>query len=171
MDPKQQALRNKQRERQQRGQDFQEEIRRSWRLVPNLWTLHLREISSTTPADRVVIGQEVNVLTELKRTKKQKFELDFLRPNQIKGLVDFDQVVDRNYGLVFVSFHNPGRNIDSAYAFRLITALRYLKEKGRLHITLEEFEDQAIPSIPLPRLEAAEPTYDLKGVLNCYKYL
>lgn len=172
MDPKQQALRNKQKERQQRGSDFQDEIRRGWRLVPNIWTINLKDGGGqTNAADRLIIAEEVNILAELKRTASQKFELNYLRPNQIKGLIDFDQVVDRNYGLVLVSFHNPGKGIDEAYGIRLTTALRYMQKKDRRYIGLEELQAGTFPAIKLPRLDNALPTYDLRGLITCYKSL
>ncbi|MED3571926.1 hypothetical protein [Cytobacillus praedii] len=178
MDPKQQALRNKQRERHDRGQDFQEEIKRSWRLVPNIWTLPIQDgRGGSKPADRLVITENANYLTELKRTEKKEFQLDFLRPNQIRGLIDFDQVITKNIGLVLVSFHDLRKGIDEAYAIRLTTALRYMQQKGRRSIPLEELRKGVIlgattkVSVKIPRLPAGDPTYDLQGVLNCYKYL
>lgn len=172
MDPKQQALRNKQKERQQRGHNFQEEIRKSWLLVPNVWQLRIKDGGGgTRPADMLTICDEVNILAELKRTASQKFELSFLRSGQVKGLVDFDEVIGRNYGLVFVSFLNEAKDIDEAYAFRLVAALRYMHRRSRAHITLEELRQGAIHRINLPLLESAERKYDLRRAADCYKYL
>jgi hypothetical protein len=176
MDPKQQALRNKQRERHDRGQDFQEEIKRSWRHVPNVWTLPIKDgRGGSKPGDRLVIAENANFLTELKRTAKKEFQLDFLRPNQIKGLIDFDQVITKNYGLVLVSFHDLPK-VDEAYAIRLITALRYMQISGKRSIPLEDLRKEKTAAgkkiaVKLPRMEAAEPTYDLRGLMECYKSL
>lgn len=176
MDPKQQALRNKQRERQQRGDNFQEEYRRSWAEVPNVWHIRIKDgRGGTKPADHITLCQKVNILAELKRTASQKFELGYLEPNQIRGLVDFDEVIDRNYGLVLCSFHNPAKGLDDCYAIRLVTAIRYMQTKGRSHITLGELKDARFNgkrvAIQVPRLQKVAPTYDLKGVAECYKYL
>jgi hypothetical protein len=177
MDPKQQALNNKQREKRQRGEDFQQEIKRSWRHVPKIWTLPIADgRGGTKPADRLTIAEKVNVLTELKRTAKKEFQLDFLRPNQIRGLIDFDQIIERNYGLVLVSFYDLPKGVDEAYAIRLTTALRYMQKEGRRSIPLADLRSGANVAgkkiaIKLPRLQTAEPAYDLKGVVECYKYL
>lgn len=178
MDPKQQALRNKQKEKHDRGQDFQLEIKNSWRHVPNIWTMPIPDgRGGSRAADRITIGEKVNLLTELKRTSKKSFQLDFLRPNQIRGLIDFDQVVKRNYGLVLVSFHDLPKGIDEAYAIRLVSALRYMKQKDTRSIPLEDLRKGIIVGatqrvdMKLPRLDTAEPAYDLKGVMECYKFL
>ena len=157
------AQRNLQRERQQRGDDFQEEIRRSWRLLPNCWRMRI--------ADELILLEEINVLAEQKRTAGDVFRLGMLRENQITGLVDFDEVISRNLGLVFISFLNEKKGIDKTYVFRLLTAFKFMKAKGRVSIKLEEFERKKIPCVYVPLLDAAERTYDLKGVLDCYRYL
>lgn len=177
MDPKQQAVRNKQRERQQRGEDFQDEIARSWRYVPNIWTLPIADgRGGSRPGDRLTICQDINLLTELKRTAKKEFQLDFLRPNQIRGLIDFDQVIEKNFGLVLVSFHDLPKKVDEAYAIRLTTALRFMQINGRRSIPLDDLRKGKTAAgkklaLKLPRLQAAEPTYDLRGLTECYKYL
>ena len=127
--PKQTAMRNKQRERQQRGDDFQAEIRRSWRGVPNVWRMRIADgAGATRPGDEIVITPEVNILAEMKRTESRRFSLDYMRPNR-SPLRDFDQIIDRNLGLVFISFLNDSKGLDEAYAFRLITALIHMKTK------------------------------------------
>lgn len=177
MDQKQIAVRNKQRERQQRGDDFQEEILRSWRDVPNIWTINIKDgRGGTRPADRLVITEKVNILTELKRTASRKFELAYLRPNQIKGLRDFDEIIERNYGLVLVSFHNPSKGMDEAYAIRIVTAMRYMQIAGRNYINLNELRSGKTIggkriAIQIPRVPRLEPTYDLRGVAECSRYL
>lgn len=172
LDPKQQALRSKQRERQQRGTDFQDEVRRSWKNVPHTWQLTIKDGGGgSRPADKLVLCEEVNLLIELKRTEGDAFKLGFLRPNQVHGLVDFDNVIPKNYGLVGVSFHNEKKGVDECYFFRLVHALNYMHKKDRVNITREELKEGAIPRIEAPRITAALPTYDLKGVSECYKYL
>lgn len=160
-----------QRERQQRGEAFQEEIRRSWANIPNSWRMRIKDGGGgTRPADEIVLLEEVNVLAELKRTESDRFELSYLRPDQVKGLLLFDRCLARNYGLVFVSFNNPDAGRDEAYAFRLARALQYMKGKGRQYVTLEELTQQAISCAQLPRI-TADNSYDLKGLVKCCKSL
>ncbi|MCT6901643.1 MAG: hypothetical protein M3Z48_00255 [Lactobacillus sp.] len=165
-------MRNKQRERQQRGDDFQAEIRRSWRHVPNVWRMRIADgAGATRPGDEIVLTPEVNILAEMKRTESRRFSLDYMRPNQIIGLRDFDQIIEKNLGLVFISFLNESKGLDEAYAFRLITALIHMKKRNANHIKLEEFQNQTVPCVSLPRLTYHEPSYDLSEVLTCYKSL
>jgi len=165
LNPKQQAVSNKQRERRERGHSFQEEIRQSLRFIPDLWTISITDgKGGSRPADRIILTEHVNILTELKRTAGKRFNLSFLRPNQIQGLIDFDGVAERNLGLVFISFHNPKQKLDEAYAFRLVTALQYMRNRDTRHIPLQVFKEKRIPVIEFPRINQH---YDLKGVINC----
>lgn len=166
MNPKQQALSIKQRERQQRGSNFEEQIRNSLRFVPDLWTINIQDgRGGSRPGDRIIITEHVNILSELKRTASQRFELSYLRMNQLHGLVDFDNVTKRNYGLVFINFHNPSRKLDEAYAFRLTSALKHMQKKDRQYVTLEEFKKGTVPAIHLKKIN--DKRYDLKGVVRC----
>lgn len=168
---------DKQRERQQRGEDFQNEIRRSWRLVPHTWRIRIPDgKGGTRPADELILSENINILVEMKRTEGDRFELAFLEPNQIKGLIDFDKVIARNYGLVFISFLNEELRRDIAYAFRLTTAMRYMLQKRRKFITLEEFANCSIPRVRIARIMAdkmpdGNPGYSLKEVVSNCKYL
>ena len=159
--------------KQQRGEAFQVELKRSWRLINPCWRMRISDgRGSSRPADEIILLEEFNILAEHKRTAGDRFELSFLEPNQIKGLLDFDQVITKNYGMVFVSFLDEEAGIDDAYTFRLITALRYMKSKHRKYITQTEFMFNLIPNIQIARITIDEkPGYDLKGVKNCYKYL
>lgn len=166
MNLKQQPLSNKQRERRQRGADFEEQIRNSLRFVPDLWTINIQDgRGGSRPGDRLIITEHVNILAELKRTAGQRFQLSFLRGNQMYGLVDFDNVTKRNYGLVFINFHNPKQDLDEAYAIRLITALKHMRKKDREYVTLKELEKGSVPAAYLPRINNIR--YDLKGVIDC----
>lgn len=170
--PQSLTTRDLQRERQQRGDDFQQEIRRSWRLIENCWRMKIADGGGATrPADEIILLEEINVLAEQKRTQGTVFKLSMLRPNQITGLVDFDEVISRNYGLVFIGFLDEAKDLDEAYVVRLTTALKHMKKKGKASIPLKDFQQQALPCRLLPLLDMAERTYDLKGVIECYKFL
>lgn len=171
MNAKDIAQRNLQRERNERGQDFQAEIRRSWRRIPNCWRMRVRDGGGTRPADEVALLDDVNILAEMKRTEGLEFRLSFLRPDQIEGLLDFDRALQRNYGLVFVSFHIPAKGIDEAFAIRLGTAIRYMQRGDVSYIHLDDFRRGALPCCELPRIEAVDPIYDLKGLVKKCKSL
>lgn len=120
----------------------------------------------TRPADELVLLEHVNLLCEEKRTDGDRFMLSMLRTDQLKGLINFEKALDRNIGLVLVSFLNEA--VDVAYAFRLVHAMAYMNQKGRCYITLEELQQGKIEAINLPRIEInGERGYDLKGVRDC----
>jgi hypothetical protein len=120
---------------------------------------------STRPADEVILLHDINVLGEHKRTQGDRFELSFLRTNQLTGLVDFDSVIPRNKGLVFVSFLDEAKGVDDAIAFQLITVLRHMKRLRRRYITAEEFIKGKVPGLRLPCIQTDDGRgYDLKGV-------
>lgn len=159
----------KQAERRERGEAFQAEVRRSWKLLPNLWRLRITDSVSrlgTRPADEVVLTDRFNYLVEEKRTDGNQFTLSLLRPDQLKGLLEFEKVLERNRGYVFISFLSE--TIDEAYAIRLLDALIYMKKQKRQYVSLEELRNKNIDVISLPLIEIdGERGYDLKGVLNC----
>lgn len=115
---------------------------------------------ATRPADELVLTPTFNLLIEMKRTEDACFKLAFLRTGQIKGLLEFEHVLPQNIGLVFVSFFNE--SIDETYAFRLFTALRYMRENQRKNIPIEAFRRGGIAAFNLPIYsENGERYYDL----------
>lgn len=80
----------------------------------------------TRPADELVLLEHVNLLCEEKRTDGDRFMLSMLRTDQLKGLINFEKALDRNIGLVLVSFLNEA--VDVAYAFRLVHAMAYMNQ-------------------------------------------
>lgn len=159
---------NKQKERRDRGEDFQDEMRRSWALVPNSWRLRITDAGAgTRPADEVVLLKSCNILAEHKRTAGDKFELSFLRPPQIRGLLDFECVLQHNKGLVFVSFLNA--DTDRTLVFRLVDALRFMKREGKNHIKLGDFGSLFTQFVEIPLMEAEKRTYYLQPVVDYCK--
>ena len=160
----------KQQERRQRGEDFQDEMRRSWRHVKTCWRMRISDKNNgTRPADDLVILSSINVLAEYKRTNDNSFKLSIVRPNQQKALYDFDAVIRRNKGIVFISFLRD--SLDVAYAFRFIDALRYMRNMGVQYIHIDDFKTGAFRCVELPLRydENDDRYYDLKGVEMCYK--
>lgn len=164
---------NKQAERRQRGEDFQAELRRSWRLLPNCVRLRISDGANkagSRPSDELILLSDINVLVEAKRTNGPDFTLNMLREPQIKGMLDFETALKRNRGLVFISFLNPDCGLDEAYAFRFTDALHFMRNFGTRRIRLEEFQSKDIKCVFLPLLKSTkERTYDLKGVERCYR--
>lgn len=156
--------------RRQRGEDFESECRLGWRQIPNLWRLRITDggILGTRPADELILTEWANLLCEEKRTDGDRFTLSMLRTDQLKGLLKFERALDRNKGIVLVSFLNEA--VDTAYAFRLYDALLFMKEKRRQYITLEEFTAGEFKAVYLPRITVdGKPAYDLKGVVTCWR--
>ncbi|EIW19950.1 MULTISPECIES: hypothetical protein [Pelosinus] len=165
----------KQKERYQRGEDFQNEIRRGWRLVPNSWRRRVvdGQGGGTQPADEIILLLEGNVLAEHKRRKGDRFSLNELEPNQQKGLLAFDAVLPQNYGLVFISFLDAARGVDETYVVRFVSLARYLRSKGRVSITRNELMVNILSGkvCCILTTAAAERTYDLRGLGNCLKFM
>ena len=120
----------------------------------------------TRPADELILLEHVNLLCEEKRTDGDRFTLSMLRTDQLKGLLKFEQALDRNKGLVLVSFLNKA--VDAAYAFRLLDILLFMKKAGRQYVTLAELQQGEGKAIYLPRITInGERGYDFKGVADC----
>jgi hypothetical protein len=150
----------------QRGIDFQDEMRTSWRQIPNCWRMRITDSNGPRPADEIILLEKVNILAEHKRTEQKAFELNFLRPNQVKGLLNFDEILPQNFGVVFVSFHNEQTGLDTAYAVRLYDAITYMKSVSKLYVPLPAFTAGVVPAAEMPRLEPN--VYDLKGVVEYF---
>lgn len=166
----------KQKERYQRGEDFQNEIRRGWRLVPNSWRRRVvdGQGSGTQPADEIILLPEGNVLAEHKRRKGDRFSLNELEPNQQKGLLDFDAVLPQNYGLVFISFLDEEKGVDEAYVVRFVSLARYLRSEGRSSITRNQLMINVVSDkvvhIPVRTVDCVR-IYDLRRLGKCLKFM
>lgn len=162
-----------QKERQQRGEDFQAEMRRSWRKVPNVWRLRLKDgKGSSQPADELVLLHTARILGEHKRTESDRFEMNYLRPNQVKGLADFVKTSPYNVAMVFVSFLNEKEGVDLAFAVEFKNAVKFMQKHKRKYILMTEFQtDTELAAIELPRLPGlTDRLYDLGGLNECYKF-
>jgi hypothetical protein len=162
---------NKQHERQQRGENFQDEMRRSWKLLPNCWRMRIADGGgSTRPADTLVLLRDRNILAEYKRTDGEEFKLGMLEVNQQTGLIDFEATqIPGNMGMVFVSFYNEAQDRDETYGFRLIPALEYMKANRRLSVPLEVFRAGGLPAFKCDLIDDIERTWNLQEVYNLCK--
>ncbi|WP_371366256.1 hypothetical protein SRRS_06960 [Sporomusa rhizae] len=169
-----------QKERLKRGEDFQKEIRRSWRLIPNIWRMRITDGGAgTRPGDEIVLTAIGNFLVEMKRTAGDRFELSMLRPNQLHGLRDFDRALPHNIGFVFVSFLNE--HIDEAYAIRLSTLEKSLKQRNHRYVTRKTLKESYVEvgAVSMPRIyyhdpantKLSGPAYDLSEVVRKCQFL
>jgi hypothetical protein len=156
-----------QKRRQQRGDDFEAEVRRSWRLIPNSWRIKIPGSRSTRPADELILLSKCSLLVDEKRTQSDRFQLSYLRPNQITGLTLFERPIpERNRGLVLVSFLSEAEGRDLAYGIRLTDAIKAMQKQGRRYLTLDEVR-RYFP--PMARLQLEDgPAWDLKEVVYHY---
>ncbi len=152
-------------EKRGRGTSFQDEVRRSWALIPGTWRLRITDTGAgSRPADELVLTAERNYLIEMKRTQNSTFSLGLLRPTQIKGLHDFDVALQQNYGLVFWSIQNS--TLDTAYAFRFYDFAQHYCRSLQKSISQADLVRNLKHAV-LPRIEVeGEPGYDLRGVLQ-----
>lgn len=154
-------------EKRIRGESFQEEIRRSWSLIPNCWRMRITDDCGSRPADEIVILPHVNFLIEMKRKASDRLNLADLRTNQLSGLMDFEKAGDRNKGIVIVSFLNE--TSDFAYAVGLRDLLLYLNKMSQMFITQSDLASNLI-SFDLPRIEINEQRgYDLRRLVDWFK--
>ncbi|MEN6565896.1 MAG: hypothetical protein ABFC57_06310 [Veillonellales bacterium] len=152
-------------EKRLRGEQFQEEIRRSWSLIPNCWRMRITDDCGSRPADEIVILPYVNFLIEMKRKAVGRLCLSDLRMNQIGGLNDFEKTGEKNVSLIMFSCLNA--EIDVTYAVTFKDLLWFMKKNNRLSLKLMGI--RAI-GFPLPRLLiGGKPGFDLSGLVAAFK--
>lgn len=147
-----------------KGEEFQEEMRRSWSLLPN-WRHRLRDGRGLeNPGDEVILLNSCNILAEHKRTNGDQFKLSMLEESQKTGLLQFDNALDHNIGMVFVDFEEFGE----CYAFRFLKALQWMDKHGRKSVPLQVFRDKGFPMIfYLPRIKIdGKPAYDVRKLFG-----
>lgn len=154
-------------DKRQRGENFQEEIRRSWALIPNCWRMRITDDCGSRPADEIVILPHVNFLIEMKRKADDRLNLADLRTNQIGGLIDFIKAGNKNVGMIFVSFLSE--SVDATYAISIRTFLQHLKKMDRLYMDRQEISEYQ-EAILLPRIMVdADPANNLRGLVDWFK--
>jgi len=154
----------KQAERRQRGEDFQNEIRRSWSLIPNSWRMRISDDCGSRPADEIVVTPDFTALFELKRKSKLRLGLSDIRPSQIKGLWDYERIGGRNHGVILVSFLNSFT--DEAYGMQIKWFLHRMEHTGLNYVTINEMRAM-VRGVKLPRLSIdGKPGYDLRELVK-----
>lgn len=152
-------------QRRNSGKEFEEAIRRSWLRVPDVWRMRITDGGGASrPGDELVLTAHGNMLIEMKRTESDRFELGFLRPGQLNGLVRFDECLKQNHGLVFISFIE---HKEQAFAFKITDAMEFMCLYRRKYITREEFCSGDFFSIKLPVMyDGHDKYYDLLGLVK-----
>jgi hypothetical protein len=150
--------------KRRRGDNFQEEIRESWKLIPNCYRIAIPGTGGSRPADSLILLPSVNILAELKRTAGESFKLSFLRKNQLKALIDFEKIMTRNAGVVFVSFLNEVEDRDICYVFRLTSMLAFMKDYKKVSVSLGDLLNLSFClTYPINRIPESG-LWDLRGV-------
>ena len=156
---------NKQAERNARGEDFQQELRRSWTLIPG-WRLRIKDgRGSSKPGDEIITLPTANLLIEAKRKSMPYLQLSDLRPNQLYGLRDFTKALPQNEGIVAVSILND--KLDECYLLPVRAMIETMKETGKLSIGRETLKAIAL-EVPRTTINGL-PGYDLSNVENWLK--
>lgn len=143
-----------QRNRWERGVDFQEEFRESLRRVPKCWFKRLPDGAGPQPFDTLVLLEDFNLGLEFKRLKDGNLDFDDIRPNQVKGLVNFNNCLKRNVGAIAVHFYDPERVLDDCFLVSIMQLLRFYSENGTQRAGLIQFHRTGGLGIRLHRHES-----------------
>lgn len=144
-----------QRERWERGTDFQEEFRGSLKRVPKCWFKRL-EGPGPQPFDTLALLEKFSLGLEFKRLKEGNLDFDDLRPNQVKGLVNFNNCLKRNVGAVAVHFYNTETALDECYLVSIMQLLKFYFGNEIRRAGLIEFHRTGGLGIRLHRHESGE---------------
>lgn len=156
-------------EKRARGEAFQNEIKASWRLIPDCWRMRISDDCGSRPADEIVILSEDRLLNELKRKSDGKLCVADLRTNQLGGLIDFMHAGGNNFGIVIVSFLDDERDI--AYAIPISVFLNTCEKKNRMYMSSIELASSTYEgkAVELPRTAEFADCYDLKPLVEFVK--
>lgn len=159
-----------QKEKLQRGIEFQEEMRKSWLTLSNLWRLRIDDSSGSRPGDSLILTnyqyKPLNILIEYKRKMEPVLRLSDLRESQIKGLADFDKVAPWHHSLIIVNFLDEEKSINDTYAVTYYSFIKYLNVKKKLQVSAEEIKSN-LDYYRAPVLENVDGTkrYHIGGIL------
>jgi len=160
-------------EKRARGEAFQNEIKASWRLIPDCWRMRISDDCGSRPADEIVLLSEDRLLNELKRKADGMLCISDLRTNQLGGLIDFMHAGGNNFGMVLVSFVDD--TYDTAYAIAISTFLNLCERKNRMYLSIKEISDAVYEglAVEIPRLASCQEkekflvdVYDLRPLVK-----
>lgn len=144
-----------QRERWERGTDFQEEFRKSLRRVPKCWFIRLSDGAGPQPFDTLVLLEKFNLGLEFKRTKAVYMDFDDLRPNQVKGLMNFNAAQKHHVGAVVVHFYDEVESLDKCFLVSIKQLLKFYFDNQTQRAGIRYFIDGTL-GIQLHRHESGE---------------
>lgn len=147
-----------QRERWERGTDFQEEFRSSLHRVPKCWFKRLVDGSGPQPFDTLALLDKVSLGLEFKRKKSGTLDFSDLRPNQVTGLLNFNNCLTRNVGAVAVHFLDEDAGLDECYLVSIQQLLDFYLARGTRRAALQDFKDGVL-GLLLPRHVSGEGWY------------
>lgn len=153
-------------EKRARGEAFQNEIKASWRLIPDCWRMRISDDCGSRPADEIVLLSEDRLLNELKRKSDGMLCISDLRTNQLGGLIDFMHAGGNNFGMVIVSFLDD--EWDTAYAIPISVFLSTCEKKNRMYMSIAEIASSTYEgkAVELSRTAEFADCYDLKPLVK-----
>lgn len=154
--------------RKRNGESFEESCRRSWLALPGVWRMKISDAAGcgSRPADELVLTKDYNFLCEEKSCDRDVFPLSLIRPDQVRGLLDFESAVPgRNIGILAVRFSMASQ----AFLLRFPEFIRYLKKRNQNQVHREELLKGACPCIRCPQVVIYPETYDFSEVFSLCK--
>lgn len=151
--------------RKQNGSSFEDICKRSWLALPGVWRMKVSDVAGcgSRPADELVLSREYNFLIEEKSCSEDIFPLSMLRPDQVRGLLEFEAVLpERNRGILAVRFEEHGM----VFLTRFRYLMQYLRDQEINRVRREEFLKRAFLCVQCPQSVIYPETYDFGGVFS-----
>jgi len=130
-----------------KGKQFESDMLESWKCVPS-WRIRLRDGGGgETPADDLVLLDELRVLAEYKCTDNDKFNFSSaVKQHQIDAALTFESACGKNVGVLFINF----RHRNAVVIIRIIDLLTYYVKANKKSIDFNNLDD--IKHIRISRL-------------------
>lgn len=125
------------------GKAFEDEVRRSWSVIPDSWLLRITDGKKTgpRPADFIAITNKCNFLIEAKKREALTFNRYTVETHQIKSLLDFDKIGENNRGVIL--FCAKTSTVHKTFAIHIYDYITFFKE-GRYSVSINELKEKAV---------------------------